>query len=68
MTTTRFYSETNINRYLEIMQFKKNKISIYIDEDGDNDEVCICVDLAISDAEKLMDEIHKAIINIEKNK
>lgn len=66
MTVTKFYSENETERYLEVMQSEGKLISIYIDND-DEDE-CICVDITIKDAERLMDEIHKLIIKAEGGK
>ena len=71
MTATKFYCEEDGELYLEVLQVEKKTVSIYIDsneEDGDDIDKCIGVHLSIQDAERLMDEIHRAIIKAEGGK
>jgi hypothetical protein len=70
MTVTKFYCEENNERYLQVMNIEKKTISIYIEEGEEEEEDSFCkfVELTIEDCERLMDEIHKAIIKAEGGK
>jgi hypothetical protein len=70
MTVTKFYCEENTERYLQVMNIEKKTISIYMEEGDESDEDSFCqyVELTIKDAERLMDEIHNAIIKAEGGK
>lgn len=70
MTKTKFYCEHDSGKYLQVMNIEKKTISIYIEEGDESDEDYSCqyVELTIKDCERLMDEIHKAIIKAEGGK
>lgn len=62
MVNIKFCCEENHSRYLEIIEVEEKTISIYIENDDDeNDETCTYVELTINDVEILISELQKII-------